>query len=49
MICYTEPSKSVANGKKCYHCNGQTCTGTLLCQGSEDYCISKSGEVQLIY
>ncbi|XP_073341551.1 uncharacterized protein [Pagrus major] len=36
----TEPGKSNPNGMKCFFCNGNTCTGTLNCEGTEDRCIS---------
>ncbi|KAM7382718.1 hypothetical protein PAMP_002436 [Pampus punctatissimus] len=35
-----DPAKFKSNGKKCYFCNGVTCTETLNCEENEDYCIS---------
>ncbi|XP_037533159.1 urokinase plasminogen activator surface receptor-like [Nematolebias whitei] len=44
--------KFIPNGKKCYSCEGQKCTRSLNCDGSEDYCIKSSmtveGEMKLM-
>ncbi|XP_076874825.1 urokinase plasminogen activator surface receptor-like [Brachyhypopomus gauderio] len=33
------------NGKRCYTCDGHTCSGTITCQGDENQCISTSVDV----
>ncbi|XP_076876995.1 urokinase plasminogen activator surface receptor-like [Brachyhypopomus gauderio] len=33
------------NGKRCYTCDGHTCSRTLKCEGDENLCISASANV----
>ncbi|XP_073680152.1 prostate stem cell antigen-like [Garra rufa] len=34
-----DPSSIATNGKKCYYCDGQSCSNIASCSGSEDRCI----------
>uniref|UniRef100_A0A672PPE0 Snake toxin/toxin-like domain-containing protein n=1 Tax=Sinocyclocheilus grahami TaxID=75366 RepID=A0A672PPE0_SINGR len=42
-----DPNSLAPNGKKCYSCDGQSCSNILRCTGSEDHCIT-SFEGQLM-
>ncbi len=42
-FCPVDPS-NVPNGKKCYYCDGQSCSNIMSCSGSEDRCFKATGE-----
>ncbi len=37
-------SNNAPNGKKCYSCDGKSCSNTVSCSGSEDRCFNATGE-----
>ncbi|XP_043090229.1 lymphocyte antigen 6 family member M6 [Puntigrus tetrazona] len=34
----SEPSNNTSNGMACYYCDGQSCSNTMSCSGTEDRC-----------
>jgi len=35
---------NIPNGKKCYYCDGKSCSNIMDCSGSQDRCIKGTGE-----
>ncbi|XP_050949770.1 ly6/PLAUR domain-containing protein 5-like isoform X2 [Labeo rohita] len=35
-----DPSTNALNGKSCYYCDGQSCSKTVSCSGTEDRCFN---------
>ncbi|XP_051733855.1 urokinase plasminogen activator surface receptor-like [Ctenopharyngodon idella] len=38
-----DPSTNVPNGKKCFSCDGNSCSNIMSCSGTEDRCIKATG------
>ncbi|KAL1253373.1 hypothetical protein QQF64_018066 [Cirrhinus molitorella] len=38
-----DPKEIASNGKMCYYCDGQNCSKTLNCSGTEDRCLTQTG------
>ncbi|XP_043090396.1 urokinase plasminogen activator surface receptor-like [Puntigrus tetrazona] len=38
-----DPSTNTSNGRTCYYCDGQSCSNTVSCSGTEDRCIKATG------
>ncbi|RXN35946.1 RNA exonuclease NEF-sp [Labeo rohita] len=38
-----DPRTNAPNGRTCYYCDGQSCSNTVSCSGSEDRCITATG------
>ncbi|KAI2668882.1 Activin receptor type-1 [Labeo rohita] len=42
-ILQIDPRTNAPNGRTCYYCDGQSCSNTVSCSGSEDRCITATG------
>ncbi|XP_026089878.1 urokinase plasminogen activator surface receptor-like [Carassius auratus] len=43
-----DPSTNTPNGKSCYYCDGNTCSNTVGCSGTEDRCFSTTVQSQVL-